>query len=37
MKFEETYKNIIDDLQPSSELMDRLKVRQVKNIMSFMK
>ncbi len=35
MKFKETYKSIVNDLQPSSELMDRLKVRREKNMMSF--
>ena len=31
MKFEETYKNMIDDLQPSSELSERLKITIVSN------
>lgn len=37
MKFEETYKNMIDDLQPSSELSERLKITQEAKIMKFNK
>ena len=37
MKFEETYKNMIDDLQPSSELSERLKITQEAKIMKFTK
>lgn len=37
MKFEETYKNVIDDLQPSSELSERLKITQEAKIMKFNK
>ena len=37
MKFEETYKNMIDDLQPSMELSERLKITQEAKIMKFNK
>lgn len=37
MKFEETYKNIVDDLQPSSELCERLKITREAKIMKFNK
>lgn len=37
MKFEETYKNIVDNLQPSSELIDRLEIHEEARIMKFNK
>ena len=37
MKFTETYKDIMSDLQPSPELQDRLQIRQEAKSMRFTK